>query len=281
MPLRTPVRFTSATPVREWLAALEAQIRVTLAYSLAGALRARAASGGKGGDLAAWAGRYPAQVVILALQVEWTAGVERALSSASKNVGRALADGPLAALEALLKASAQGVLAQSSPEGGGQEADPLLRKKLEQAITVAVHQRDVTRALLARAQDGEGEEAMGPQAFEWLRQLRFYWAPPKQEEEEEGDGGARLLSALTVRMADASFPYGFEYLGVGERLVQTPLTDRCYLTLTQALHHGMGGNPFGPAGACLALVCFVCLCICMHMVRVALACCQRNHTPPH
>lgn len=80
-----------------------------------------------------------------------------------------------------------------------------------------MHKRDICRTLIAN-------KVTSPSSFHWLRCMRFYYEPRQADR------------CCTVKMANAQFPYGFEYLGLQEKLVQTPLTDRCYLTMTQALH---------------------------------------------
>ncbi|GAB0197572.1 dynein axonemal heavy chain 17 [Grus japonensis] len=101
------------------------------------------------------------------------------------------------------------------------------RMKIMTICTIDVHARDVVaKMILAKVESA--------QAFTWQSQLRHRW-----------DEGKRHCYA---NICDAQLQYSYEYLGNTPRLVITPLTDRCYITLTQSLHLFMGGAPAGPAG---------------------------------
>lgn len=86
-------------------------------------------------------------------------------------------------------------------------------------IVIDVHAKDVVERLYKSNVDSLN-------AFEWISQLRYYW---------ENDD-------CYVKCIQTNFPYGYEYLGNTLRLVITPLTDKCYMTLMGALKLNMGGN---------------------------------------
>ncbi len=112
------------------------------------------------------------------------------------------------------------------------------RTKVESLVTIHVHQRDVINDLVTLYRQKRISDAND---FEWLKQARFYWQPTAGDD-VDNDG------VCVVSITDVDFSYQYEYLGSKERLVITPLTDRCYITLAQALGMYFGGAPAGPAG---------------------------------
>lgn len=197
-----------AAQVDAWLKQVETHMISALTMQLKLAVQQQQSVWPKGDaeysseSLMSWIERFATQVVILASSVGWVAAIEAALRSTQPDALAA----PLAGVTKVLSVLAAHVL---------KPLEVQLRKKLEQLITELVHQRDVTRRLQTQHVESDSD-------FDWLYHLRYYWTPGAADEQQ-----------LQVKVANASFEYGFEYLGVGERLVQTPLTDRCYLTLTQ------------------------------------------------
>ena len=155
-----------------------------------------------------WA--FPSQILCLAQSIEFTENAETAIKE-----GRSSLD----ALHAELKETLKGFTSHDL------SSEPLMQLKMKSLVFDMVHYIDVVEQL-------QRKKSTKLSDWQWKKQLRYYYEKTK----------------AVVRMHDARFEYTYEYQGNAPKLVHTPLTDKCYLTLTQGMHMGFGGNPYGPAG---------------------------------
>lgn len=218
--LKKEISVIQTPKINDWLALLESGMRATLAELLAEAVEQYtpifSSENIEKSSLSEFMEAYPSQIVVLATQVVWTTVVDQALNDGGKN------------LQSLYEREVQVLRLLADTVLGDLEV--LTRKKCEQLITECVHQRDCIEKLIKL-------NATTPTHYMWLLQMRYVYTP-------QGD----FLDRLHIKMANAKLNYGYEYLGVPDRLVRTPLTDRCFLTLTQGLCQRLGGSPYGPAG---------------------------------
>uniref|UniRef100_A0A671UN02 Dynein axonemal heavy chain 11 n=1 Tax=Sparus aurata TaxID=8175 RepID=A0A671UN02_SPAAU len=164
-----------------------------------------------------WILDFPAQVALTGSQIWWSNDMELVFKRLEEGFESALKDYNKKQISQLnlLIAMLLGELSSGD------------RQKIMTICTIDVHARDIVASLIA-------QKVTTSQSFQWLSQLRHCWYEKQHH--------------CFVNICDAQFLYSYEYLGNMPRLVITPLTDRCYITLTQSLHLTMSGAPAGPAG---------------------------------
>ncbi|XP_008068583.1 dynein heavy chain 17, axonemal [Carlito syrichta] len=164
-----------------------------------------------------WILDYPAQIALTCTQIWWTTEVGMAFARLEEGYENAIKDynkKQVSQLNVLI------TLLIGNLNAGD-------RMKIMTICTIDVHARDVVAKMITA-------KVESAQAFTWQSQLRHRWDEEKRH--------------CFANICDAQIQYSYEYLGNTPRLVITPLTDRCYITLTQSLHLIMGGAPAGPAG---------------------------------
>lgn len=168
--------------------------------------------------------QYPSQVTLLGIQFLWTNRLQEALSKGKKTDKQTDLDKKKKDNDLIMKDLTAMCLDESIKS-------KLIRTKIETLVTIQVYQRDKFDEIITLV---KSDKLKDENDFDWLKNTRCYW---KVEEATVG-----------VAVTDVEFIYSYEFLGAKERLCITALTDRCYVTLSQALGMMYGGAPAGPAG---------------------------------
>jgi len=154
-----------------------------------------------------WLEGYCAQLALLATQIVWTEETTRAFDDLESGSEGAMKDNLNLIKDRITK------LIDRVRENLSSE----LRIKIITIITIDVHSRDCIEHFVEK-------KIQSADHFAWQCQLKFYLDSKKNKND--------TFKSCEAKICDWKTWYNYEYVGNTGRLVITPLTDRCYITLT-------------------------------------------------
>ncbi|KAG6451929.1 hypothetical protein O3G_MSEX007393 [Manduca sexta] len=202
-------------PAEVWLLGLEHTMRVVLRDQL---ILTRAALRKCRYQREQWINDWPGQLGITCSKIQWTSDCTRTLCRCELMKEKK----PMKKLR-----KKQNQILSTLQMMSRKDISKILRAKVNALCVIEIHSRDMVDKMYKLG-------CMSVSAFEWFSQLKFYWDRERED--------------CYIRQTNTNSIYTYEYIGNSGRLVITPLTDRCYITLTTALHLFRGGSPQGPAG---------------------------------
>ncbi|KAM8953036.1 dynein axonemal heavy chain 5-like [Pelodytes ibericus] len=164
-----------------------------------------------------WTQKYTAQVTLLGLLFLWTRDCENFITEMKhdRKAYRALKkySGFLSKLSAV---SSRGYWKHSEDA-----ISQCQRLKLENMIMQLLYLRDVMDAITS-------QKYIEISDFEWKKLTRFYL--------KESDG----MQMLEINILDVEYLYGCEFYGAHSGLIMNPVTEKCFLKISQMLQQASG-----------------------------------------
>lgn len=158
-----------------------------------------------------WVLSWPQMIVLVVANIFWTSDIHASLLHQNRD------------LLNNIRNEIQGNLDEITDIIRTNEMTNLNRLTLKTLCILDVHARDVTQKLI-------DDFDSNVDSFQWISQLRYYW----------------IDNEVLIKTLNSSISYGNEYLGNFQRIVMTPLTERCMHSVLLAFQYQLNALIEGP-----------------------------------
>lgn len=192
--------------VEKWLLGVENEMQLAIQKEMINSYADYLTS-----DRINWALSWPQMIVLVVANIFWTSDIQASLLHQNRE------------LLANVQNEIQNNLDEITTIIRSSEMTNLNRITLKTLCILDVHARDVTQQLI-------DDSNSNVDCFQWISQMRYYWNN----------------NEVSVQALNYSIPFGNEYLGNFQRIVMTPLSERCFLSVLLAFQHQMNASIEGP-----------------------------------